>query len=86
VTQGRWVYGFVPGEHGARREGIACPECAFSPFIGMQWACSPDGCGGKFDTFATRAHCPHCNAHLATTMCPACNKVSQHQAWYRRAG
>ncbi len=72
---------FGPREH---RENIACPKCDFSPSVGMEWTCSPDGCGGTFDTFATRARCPHCNAHFAWTMCPACSKVSAHQAWYRR--
>jgi hypothetical protein len=51
----------------------------------MQWICAPDGCGGSFDTFATRARCPHCDAHFAWTMCPACGKASAHAAWYGRA-
>lgn len=69
-----------------RRNGIACPACGFSPFVGTQWVCSPDGCGGAFDTFDTRARCPHCDAQFSWTACPACGKVSAHQAWYRRAG
>ena len=64
------------------RPGIACPACAFSPPAGMQWICAPDGCGGAFDTFATRARCPHCEAQFAWTMCPACHKASSHAAWY----
>jgi len=51
----------------------------------MQWLCAPDGCGGTFDTFATHARCPHCNAQFAWTACPGCGKSSAHRAWYRRA-
>ena len=65
------------------RPGIACPKCDFSPFVGLQWMCAPDGCGGHFDTFASHARCPHCNAQFAWTACPACGQVSAHQAWYR---
>lgn len=70
---------------GADRPDIACPACAFSPFVGMTWVCAPDGCGGVFDTFATGAQCPHCGAQFAWTMCPVCGKASAHRAWYRRA-
>ena len=76
--------GFVPFED--RRHDIACPACGFSPFVGTQWVCSPDGCGGMFDTFATRARCPHCQAQFSWTACPACQRVSGHKAWYRGAG
>jgi len=71
---------------GEVRSDIVCPSCAYSPRVGMQWSCGPDGCGGLFDTFATRARCPHCSAQFAWTMCPACGKASAHQAWYRRPG
>lgn len=65
------------------RDGIACPACAYVPYAGMQWHCSPDGCGGWFDTFETHARCPHCDAQFAWTMCPSCGKASAHRAWYR---
>jgi DNA-directed RNA polymerase subunit RPC12/RpoP len=65
---------------------IACPECGFVPSKGMMWTCAPDGCGGTFDTFETRARCPHCDAQFAWTACPGCGKASAHRAWYRRAG
>lgn len=65
------------------RPGIACPACDFSPPPGMLWSCAPDGCGGEFDTFETRARCPHCEAQFAWTECPACERKSPHQAWYR---
>jgi acetylornithine deacetylase/succinyl-diaminopimelate desuccinylase-like protein len=62
------------------------PECSVSPAIGTLWTCSPDGCGGRFDTFDTRGRCPHCGAQFAWTMCPSCHIVSAHRAWYRRSG
>jgi hypothetical protein len=65
------------------RPNIACPLCAYVPHIGELWSCTPDGCGGSFDTFATRAKCPHCQAQFAWTACPQCSKVSAHRAWYR---
>ena len=68
----------------AGRPDVSCPACAFSPPEGLQWVCTPDGCGGTFDTFATRAHCPHCAARFAWTQCPACGQTSSHRAWYRR--
>ena len=66
-----------------RRPNIACPECGKSPAVGMLWSCSPDGCGGQFDTFETRARCPHCDAQFGWTMCPFCGKVTAHRRWYR---
>jgi hypothetical protein len=75
----------VFGRVGEPRSDIACPACGFSPAVGMQWVCSPDGCGGMFDTFATRARCPHCEAQFAWTACPSCHKASAHRAWYRVA-
>jgi hypothetical protein len=65
VSQGRGIVGFTSGEP---RQDIACPGCGFAPFVGMQWSCSPDGCGGTFDTSATRARCPHCDAQFAWTI------------------
>ena len=65
---------------------VACPGCGYRPPVGLQWVCSPDGCGGMFDTFATRAQCPHCEARFAWTMCPACEKAFAHRAWYGRPG
>jgi len=65
------------------RPGIACPACGASPIVGMASICSPDGCGGLFDTFDTHGRCPHCDAQFAWTACPSCQKVSAHRAWYR---
>jgi len=70
----------------AARPDIACPNCGFRPWPGLQWICAPDGCGGQFDTFETQAHCPYCDAQFAWTGCPACHVASAHRAWYRASG
>src|SRR4051812_25962578 len=72
-----------PAEFSSGRPGIACPFCSFSPPVGLQWRCWPDGCGGDFDTFVTQAKCPHCEAQFLWTQCPACHKTSPHKKWYR---
>src|SRR4051812_33960828 len=72
-----------PAEFSSGRPGIACPFCSFSPHVGLQWRCWPDGSGGDFDTFATQAKCPHCEAQFPWTQCPACHKTSPHKNWYR---
>ena len=77
------ITGFVFVDTGAARPDITCPRCGFHPWRGLQWICAPDGCGGLFDTFETRAHCPHCEAQFAWTACPACHVASAHRAWYR---
>ena len=64
------------------RGDIACPACGFSPSAGMLWLCAPDGCGAMFDTFATHARCPQCEAHFQWTACPVCQKATAHEAWY----
>jgi hypothetical protein len=69
--------------YGDRRDSIACPGCGYVPFEGQQWICAPDGCGESFDTFDTRARCPHCDAQFPWTMCPSCGKTSSHGAWYQ---
>jgi ribosomal protein S27E len=74
----RWSFDFA----GQSRQKISCPICGFVPFAGIQWMCAPDGCGGSFDTFATRARCPHCDARFTTTECPGCHRWSAHEAWY----
>ena len=66
-----------------RRSGVACPACGVSPLVGTPWTCSPDGCGGQFDTFETHGRCPHCDAQFRWTQCPSCGRASAHNAWYR---
>jgi hypothetical protein len=67
----------------SRRSNVACPRCGESPFPGEQWVCAPDGCGCHFDTFATRARCPRCQAQFSVTWCTRCGVASRHEAWYR---
>ena len=67
---------------GTERNDIACPSCGAHPIAGTQWVCAPDGCGGSFDTFASRGRCPHCDAQFTWTQCPRCDRVSAHPAFY----
>lgn len=71
----------APGEP---RTAIRCPACNAHPVSGAAWFCGPDGCGGVFDTFATRGRCPHCDAQFAWTQCLSCGRVSAHTAYYPR--
>ncbi|HVC48318.1 MAG TPA: site-2 protease family protein [Terracidiphilus sp.] len=62
-----------------RHAGFKCPSCGMAPPIGPLWRC--DLCGGRFDTFASGAVCPHCNARHPETMCPDCRHVAQMAEW-----
>lgn len=64
------------------RPSVACPQCAWHPAEGDTWICAPDGCGQQWDTFATAARCPGCEAQFSWTMCLSCGRVSPHKAWY----
>jgi hypothetical protein len=68
---------------GVERTNVACPACGVAPRVGQMWACQPDGCGALFDTFATRARCPGCDAQFPWTECLACGGRFAHVAWYR---
>jgi hypothetical protein len=61
--------------------GVACPHCGWVPNGEAHWGC--DACSGPpFDTFATRARCPHCEEQHADTYCPACEHISPHAFWW----
>jgi len=62
-----------------RREGFACPSCRTAPPIGAYWKCGQ--CGQPFDTFQSRAVCPHCAAQFATTVCLDCGEQRPLQDW-----
>jgi Zn-dependent protease len=62
-----------------RRDEYKCPSCGQAPPIGEYWKC--DLCNEVFDTFATRAVCPHCNKHHPATGCPFCRRMSLMEAW-----
>jgi len=62
-----------------RREGFACPSCKTAPPAGAVWRCAQ--CGNMFDTFATNAVCPHCNAQYNLTQCIDCGTRSPMNDW-----
>ena len=62
-----------------RREGFACPQCKISPPLGKLWKCGQ--CSQPFDTFETRAVCPHCGARFAATQCLDCGDVRPLSDW-----
>jgi Zn-dependent protease len=66
-----------------RREGFACPVCKSAPPLGDFWRCAQ--CAKPFDTFQTRAVCPHCAAQFAVTGCLDCGKQQPMSAWVRPA-
>ena len=62
-----------------RREGFACPNCHTAPPLGDFWKCGQ--CGQLFDTFQTRAVCPHCAAQCARTRCLDCGELHPMNDW-----
>ena len=62
-----------------RHQGFACPSCETAPPIGAYWKCGK--CGQPFDTFQSRAICPHCGAQFTTTMCLDCRALSPISKW-----
>jgi len=66
-----------------RREGFACPSCHTAPPLGLLWRCGQ--CHTPFDTFATRAACPHCGAQFDLTQCLDCGRRFPMSQW-RDAG
>jgi Zn-dependent protease len=61
------------------REGFHCPECKTAPPVGNFWRCSK--CTQPFDTFETRATCPHCGVQFSVTACPECGSLRPIQEW-----
>jgi Zn-dependent protease len=62
-----------------RRDGFACPRCKTAPPLGTFWKCGH--CGQPFDTFQTRATCPHCAAQFAVTKCLDCGGLHPMNDW-----
>jgi len=62
-----------------RRDGFACPRCKTAPPLGSFWKCGQ--CGQPFDTFQTRAVCPHCAAQFPQTMCLDCGGQNPMNDW-----
>src|SRR5579872_2438339 len=61
------------------RHGYACPTCKTSPPLGPYWRCG--NCGQAFDTFESRAVCPHCSAQYPNTQCLNCGSQHPLSAW-----
>jgi len=59
--------------------GFACPACHAAPPIGAFWVCHR--CRTPFDTFATGASCPKCQARFETTMCLKCGLANPLSEW-----
>jgi Zn-dependent protease len=62
-----------------RREGFACPNCKAAPPVGEFWKCGR--CGQLFDTFQTRAVCPHCGTQFPVTKCMDCGALHPMNDW-----
>jgi len=62
-----------------RHEGFACPSCKAAPPVGRFWRCTR--CAEVFDTFQTRAVCPHCAVQVEVTPCPYCQAKSPSSDW-----
>lgn len=67
-----------------RREGFACPACKSPPPMAPVWNCSH--CHQLFDTFATRATCPHCSQVFEMTVCPDCSRAHPIGEWGMELG
>jgi hypothetical protein len=64
---------------GPRRGGFSCPSCGAAPPVGPYWGCGK--CRKTFDTFETRAVCPHCGTPFAVTSCINCGNASPIGQW-----
>jgi Zn-dependent protease len=62
-----------------RRTGYACPSCRTAPPLGAIWKCQQ--CSQPFDTFESRAICPHCSAQHPTTTCLDCRVSRPMNEW-----
>jgi len=62
-----------------RHAGFACPSCKAVPAVGNYWLCGR--CKQSFDTFETRAVCPHCAAQFAETACLDCGGKHPMGQW-----
>ena len=62
-----------------RRQGFVCPSCKMGPPIGLYWRCA--NCHQPFDTFETRAVCPHCGSRFSVTRCLDCGELHPLEEW-----
>jgi Zn-dependent protease len=66
-------------EKAPRHEGLACPNCKAVPPVGDFYTCGK--CRKKFDPFATKLVCPHCDTAYARMACLECGAASPFDAW-----
>ena len=66
-------------EKAPRHEGLACPNCKMAPPVGDFYTCGK--CRNKFDPFASRLVCPHCNTAYARMACLECGAISPLSGW-----
>ncbi len=66
-----------------RHDGFACPSCKAAPPVGAFWMCGK--CGNAFDTFQTKAVCPHCAAQFSVTKCMDCGGLRPMSEWILHA-
>jgi len=62
-----------------RHRGFACPSCDTAPPVGNFWKCGR--CKTAFDSFQTRATCPHCGEQFEATMCLDCRRQHPMSDW-----
>jgi Zn-dependent protease len=62
-----------------RRSGFACPNCHVAPPAVPVWACAQ--CGNRFDVFATRGLCPHCQTAIRAVACVDCGTEHAFERW-----
>jgi hypothetical protein len=70
--------------------GVRCPLCRWQPGASDMWFCEgtgtpekfTDGCGTRWNTFATRGRCPGCAHQWSWTVCLRCGGWSLHEEWY----
>jgi hypothetical protein len=66
-------------KNAAGHSRIRCPKCQWIPHSHDRWMCH---CHHVWNTFDTRGKCPGCAFQWTQTMCLACLKFSEHEAWY----
>ena len=62
-----------------RRADFVCPACKLSPPRGAFWRCTK--CLKPFDTFESRAVCPHCGTQFPVTQCLDCGRAHPFPEW-----
>ena len=67
-----------------RHSGFACAACGQPPPSVPVWLCA--ACGHRFDAFATRGVCPHCQTILPSIACVHCGAAHPFERWEKFPG